>query len=92
MVIIIKENLNKSGASGNNFGGDDINNSIDTGASLGGGGGGLDDVNCDNVGTCYDGEQSGGDEECGDDEELGDGEHCGDDEEEDKVMMMRWLL
>ena len=35
---------------GNNFGGDEIN-SIDTG------GGGLDDVNCDNVGTCYDGEQ-----------------------------------
>merc|ERR1719510_945845 len=32
--------------SGNNFGGDEIN-SIDTG-------GGLDDVNCDNVGTCYD--------------------------------------
>ena len=63
MVIIITENLNKSAASGNNFGGDDINNSIDTGASLGGGGGGLDDVNCDNVGTCYDGEQRGGDEE-----------------------------
>ena len=62
MVIIIKENLNKSATPGNNFGGDDINNSIDTGASLGGGGGGLDDVNCDNVGTCYDGEQPGGDE------------------------------
>ena len=58
MVIIIKKT-----ASGNNFGGDDINNSIDTGASLGGGGGGLDDVNCDNVGTCYDGEQPGDDEE-----------------------------
>ena len=56
MVIIMKENLNKSATPGNNFGGDDINNSIDTGASLGGGGGGLDDVNCDNVGTCYDGE------------------------------------
>ena len=67
--MMIKENLNKSAASGNNFGGDDINNSIDTGASLGGGGGGLDDVNCDNVGTCYDGEQPGGDEELGDDEE-----------------------
>merc|ERR1711953_141400 len=32
--------------SGNNFGGDEIN-SIDTG-------GGLDDVNCDYLGTCYD--------------------------------------
>jgi len=32
--------------SGNNFGGDEIN-SIDTGGE-------LDDVNCDNVGTCYD--------------------------------------
>ena len=38
---------------GNNFGGDEIN-SIDTG-------GGLDDVNCDNVGTCYDGEQDDSD-------------------------------
>ena len=33
---------------GTNFGGDEIN-SIDTG-------GALDDVNCDNVGTCYDGQ------------------------------------